>query len=250
MENCWLGGEGRPDWYCVQGRAAVCAQLSLQIRECTCGWHLIRAIPKGQTWVGAHSSHNSLEEKIQIMDETAWILMVMFWSRMYTAPKYNSVYQVSSQSQIKNNKRKSCFGNQVTVVALLTELFFNCRKYIHFKSSSSGTWQEEEESSIHPLGKLRIFWLFCCKGMRDEQKLHQFFPELLKSLNHIDEGVLERLQFWGNEVIILIIFEHSFFLKLCLSEICQRYLNLDLLRKLIDGTDCRYLNVPHWIPAL
>lgn len=36
-----------------------------------CGGDLIKAIPKGPAWVGAGSSHDSLEEKIQIMDGIA-----------------------------------------------------------------------------------------------------------------------------------------------------------------------------------
>lgn len=35
-----------------------------------------------------------------------------------------------------------------------------------------------------------------------------------------------------NEVIVLIIFEHSFFLKLCLSEICQGFLSLDQIKEI------------------
>lgn len=50
-------------------------------------------------------------------------------------PKHNSVYEVNSQSQRKN---KRCVGNQVAVVALPTELFFNWKSTSTLKSLCLG----------------------------------------------------------------------------------------------------------------
>lgn len=68
-----------------------------------------------------------------------WKRLCEFWWELFQAecmlhPKYNSVYKVSSQSQ--ENKR--CIGNQVTAVALLAELFFNCKSIPTLKSLPLG----------------------------------------------------------------------------------------------------------------
>lgn len=62
-------------------------------------------------------------------------------------PKYNSVYKVSSQSQ-----KKRCIGNQVTVVALLTELFFNCKSIFALKSFPLGPGRIGRRALYIPLG--------------------------------------------------------------------------------------------------
>jgi len=53
------------------------------------------------------------------------------------------------------------------------------------------------------------------------EKADQMPPQLKKSLSPLDEGILERLQFWGKLGIIFL--KIAVFFKLCLSEISQRF---------------------------
>jgi len=75
-------------------------------------------------------------------------------------PKYNSGYEVSSQSQEKKKMHWKTGYSSCTAYRTI----FQLQKYIHFEISSFGTWQNRKESTVQPLGKLKIFRFLYYEG--------------------------------------------------------------------------------------
>ena len=127
---------------------------------------------------------------------------------------------------VNHKKKKKCIGKQVTVVALPTELFFSCRSTFTLKSLPLGPGRIGRRALYNPWGSSRssVSYTMRANNMRWE-KADQMPPQLKKSLSPLDEGILERLQFWGKLGIIFL--KIAVFFKLCLSEISQRFWSLE-----------------------
>lgn len=86
-----------------------------------------------------------------------------------------------------------------------TELFFNCKNISTLKSLPLGPGRVGRRALYIPLGSSGSSVSYIIKtnnGMG--KKPHRFAPQLKKSLDHLDEGILERLQFWGKLGIIFL----------------------------------------------